>query len=45
MELHDFRKYDIANSVKQGGVLFSILFGIYIDNLMKHLKDSNIDCK
>ena len=38
-------KYGIANGVKQGGVLFSILFGIYIDNLIKRLKDSNIDCK
>ena len=35
----------IANGVKQGRVLFSILFGIFIDNLMKRLKDSNIDCK
>ena len=33
-------KYDIAN-----GVLCPILFGIYIDNLIKHLKDSNIGCK
>ena len=38
-------KYGIANRVKQGGVLFSILFGIFIDNLMKRLKHSNIDCK
>ena len=38
-------KYGIANGVKQGGVLLSILFGIYIDNLIKRLKDGNIDCK
>ena len=38
-------KYGIANGVKQGGVLSPILFGIYMDNLIKHLKDSNIGCK
>ena len=38
-------KYGIANDVKQGGVLSPILFGIYMDNLIKRLKDSNIDCK
>ena len=40
-----FEKYGIANSVKQGGVLSSILFGLYIDNLIKRLKDCNIGCK
>ena len=39
MELHDFRKYGIANGVKQGGVLSPIIFGIYMDNLIKRLKD------
>ena len=39
-------KYGIANGVKQGGVLFSILFGNYIDNLITLLlRDSNINCK
>ena len=38
-------KYGIANGVKQGGVLSPILFGIYMDNLIKRLKDSNIGCK
>ena len=38
-------KYGIANGVKQGGVLSPILFSIYMDNLIKRLKDSNIGCK
>ena len=38
-------KYGIANGLKQGGVLSPILFGIYMDNLIKPLKDSNICCK
>ena len=38
-------KYGIANGLKQGGVLALILFGIYMDNLIKRLKDSNIGCK
>ena len=37
-------KYSIANGVKQGGVLSSIIFGIYMDNLIKRLKDSTIGC-
>ena len=38
-------KYGIANGVKQGGVLSPILFGVYMDNLIKRLKDSNVGCK
>ena len=38
-------KCGIANGVKRGGVLSPILFGIYIDNLSKRLKDCNIGCK
>ena len=38
-------KYGIANDVEQGGVLSPILLGIYMDNLIKRLKDSNIGCK
>ena len=38
-------KYGIANGVKQGEMLSPILFGIYMDNLIKRLKDSNIGCK
>ena len=40
MKVHG--KYGIANGVKQRGVLSTILFGIYMDNLIKRLKDSNI---
>ena len=40
-----FEKYGIANGVMQGGVLSFILFGIYMDNLINRLKDSNIGCK
>ena len=38
-------KYGIANGVKRGGVLSPILFSIYMDNLIKRLKDSNIGSK
>ena len=37
-------KYGIANGVKESEMLSPILFGIYMDNLTKHLKDSNIGC-
>ena len=36
-------KHEIAKDVKQGEVLSPILYGIYMDNLIKH--DSNIGCK
>ena len=35
----------INNGVKQGGVLSPILFTVYIDNLIKILKQRNIGCK
>ena len=38
-------KFSIANGVKQGGVLSPILFSIYMDNLIKRLRNSNIGCK
>ena len=38
-------KHGIANGVNQGRVLSPILFNIYMDNLIKRLKDSNIGCK
>ena len=38
-------KYGIANGVMQDGVLSPILFGIYMNNLIKCLKNSNIGCK
>ena len=40
-----WKKYVIAKGVKQGGVLSPILFGIYMDHLIKRLKDRNIGCK
>ena len=43
MEVHG--KYGIANGVKQRGVFSNILFGIYMDNLIKRLKDRNIGYK
>ena len=38
-------KHGITNGVNQGGVLSPILFGIYMDYLIKRLKGSNIGCK
>ena len=35
----------INNDVKQGGVLSPILFTVYIDNLIKILKQRNVGCK
>ena len=34
-----------ANGVKQGGVLFPILFGIYVDELLHRLSQSGYGCK
>lgn len=36
--------FDIANGVKQGGVLSPTLFCIYIDNLLETLKESGYGC-
>ena len=33
------------NGVKQGGVLSPVLFTVYLDNLLKTLKQRNIGCK
>ena len=38
-------RFSIANGVKQGGVLSPILFSIYMDKLIKQLRNSNIGCK
>ena len=40
-----WKKHGIAKGVKQGGVLSPIFFGIYMDHLIKRLKDRNIGCK
>ena len=37
--------FSITNGVKQGGVLSPTLFCIYIDNLLKNLKDSGFGCR
>ena len=34
----------ISNGVKQGGVLSPILYSVYVDNLIKILRDSKIGC-
>jgi hypothetical protein len=39
---HEFK---VSNGVKQGGVMFPILFGIYYDELLCKLKDSGCGCK
>ena len=38
-------RFSIANGVKQGGVLSPILFSIYMDKLIKQLRNSKIGCK
>ena len=37
--------FDISNGVKQGGVLSPTLFCVYIDSLLKDLKESGFGCK
>ena len=37
--------FHISNGVKQGGVISPVFFGLYIDNLIKILKNRNIGCK
>ena len=32
--------YDISNGVKQGGVLSPVLFNVYVDNLIRILRDT-----
>ena len=36
--------FSLHNGVKQGEVLFPILFSIYIDRLLQKLKDSGLGC-
>jgi hypothetical protein len=36
--------FNISNGVKQGGVLSPILFTVYIDDLLKKLRNSGIGC-
>ena len=37
--------FNVSNGVKQGGVLSPTLFCIYMDNLLKGLKESGFGCK
>ena len=39
------KPFHISNEVKQGGVISPVFFGLYIDNLIKILKNRNIGCK
>ena len=39
------KSFQISNGVKQGGVISPVFFGLYIDNLIKILKNRNIGCK
>ena len=36
--------FEVHNGVKQGGVISPILFGIYLDQLLKNLRDSRYGC-
>ena len=36
--------FSIKNGVKQGGVLFPILFAVYTDGLLKRLQETGVGC-
>ena len=36
--------FSVQNGVRQGGILSPLFFSIYMDNLLKELKDSGIGC-
>ena len=38
-------QFSISNGVKQGGVMSPVLFTVYLDNLLKNLRQRNIGCK
>ena len=40
-----YNQFTVGNGVKQGGVLSPILFTVYIDKLIKILKQRNVGCK
>ena len=37
-------KLDVTDGVKQGGVLSSLLFSVYLNDLLCQLRDQNIGC-
>ena len=37
-------RFGVRNGVRQGAVTSPILFGLYVDRLIKLLRDSNIGC-
>ena len=39
------KQFPVGNGVKQGGVLSPVLFTVYLNNLLKTLKQRNIGCK
>ncbi len=39
-----FNVFNVCNGVKQGGVLSPVLFGVYMDGLLRQLKDSGVGC-
>ncbi len=39
---HNSTKFSVKNGVKQGGVLSSILFSVYMDGLFEWLKVSGL---
>ena len=38
-------QFSVSNGVKQGGVMSPVLFTVYLDNLLKILRQRNIGCK
>ncbi len=44
MEEYLSNDFNICNGVKQGGVLCPVLFAVYMDCLLRQLKDSGVGC-
>ena len=38
-------QFSVSNGVKQGGVMSPVLFTVYLDNLLKNLRQRNIGCE